>query len=624
MPDTKISALTDGSTANSTDRLPAARTTDGGITWSNVYVTPGYIKTATIGAGSVSIASGKTFTSSNTLTLAGTDSTTMTFPSTSATIARTDAGQTFTGAQTFSVGSVNGTGLDISQTWTGTGTYTGLKYNVTDSGPANVASLLLDLQVGGNSKFKVSKLGDLTLSRFLTFGNQFIGNSANGLLLQDGSASFATYLTITANATLQLGAADAAAPVAQTLLIQSGSGTDINGVAFNIGGSKSTGTGTAGLVNIQTSSRGAVSGTSQNVLATVASFGPNTLSGSQAISLLDMAQTWNTSGAPTAIKLNVTNTSSPTNSFLIGLQNNGTNQFAVRADNGACFIGTPTSDSNNYTLLTISNDFYINSKSVTAGGVRLCSGTYAWAYLKSVGVSGARFQLGNATPFGWTDNAEGAAGTFDTILTRDAANTLALRNGTSAQRFNVYNTYTSSTNYETFKIDWITTANTCLIGTEKGSSGTARDLAFQTDGTTRLTIGASSLVTVAGTLTVSGGVVRTNYINSADDQISWFHGNNTINGTLAFALAKDNSRFQFGGTTSSFPALKRSSASLICRLADDSANAAFEALSLKTSAPAGGTSGTWKVGVYNATAPSATGYVEVDINGTLYKLLAST
>ena len=46
------------------------------------------------------VASGKVLTSSNTLTLAGTDGTTMTFPSTSATIARTDAANTFTGVQT--------------------------------------------------------------------------------------------------------------------------------------------------------------------------------------------------------------------------------------------------------------------------------------------------------------------------------------------------------------------------------------------------------------------------------------------------------------------------------------------------------------------------------------------
>lgn len=50
---------------------------------------------------------GKTFTLSNTLTLAGTDSTTMTFPSTSASIARIDAAQTFTGTQTFS-GAIRG------------------------------------------------------------------------------------------------------------------------------------------------------------------------------------------------------------------------------------------------------------------------------------------------------------------------------------------------------------------------------------------------------------------------------------------------------------------------------------------------------------------------------------
>jgi hypothetical protein len=50
----------------------------------------------------LTIADGKTLTVNHSLTLAGTDGTTMTFPSTSASIARTDAAQTFTGAQTFS------------------------------------------------------------------------------------------------------------------------------------------------------------------------------------------------------------------------------------------------------------------------------------------------------------------------------------------------------------------------------------------------------------------------------------------------------------------------------------------------------------------------------------------
>lgn len=52
--------------------------------------------------GTLTIANSKTATINNTITFAGTDSTTMTFPSTSASIARTDAAQTFTGSQTFS------------------------------------------------------------------------------------------------------------------------------------------------------------------------------------------------------------------------------------------------------------------------------------------------------------------------------------------------------------------------------------------------------------------------------------------------------------------------------------------------------------------------------------------
>ena len=58
--------------------------------------------TAPATSATLTIADGKTLTANHSLTLAGTDSTTMTFPSTSASIARTDAAQTFTGNQTFS------------------------------------------------------------------------------------------------------------------------------------------------------------------------------------------------------------------------------------------------------------------------------------------------------------------------------------------------------------------------------------------------------------------------------------------------------------------------------------------------------------------------------------------
>lgn len=57
---------------------------------------------ATSATGTIAVAAGKSAAVSNSLTLAGTDSTTMTFPGTNATMARTDAAQTFTGVQTFS------------------------------------------------------------------------------------------------------------------------------------------------------------------------------------------------------------------------------------------------------------------------------------------------------------------------------------------------------------------------------------------------------------------------------------------------------------------------------------------------------------------------------------------
>lgn len=57
--------------------------------------------TITTSTGTFTLANGKTLTVNNSLTLNGTDATVMTFPTTSATIARTDAAQTFTGVQTF-------------------------------------------------------------------------------------------------------------------------------------------------------------------------------------------------------------------------------------------------------------------------------------------------------------------------------------------------------------------------------------------------------------------------------------------------------------------------------------------------------------------------------------------
>lgn len=59
----------------------------------------------------------------------------------------------------------------------------------------------------------------------------------------------------------------------------------------------------------------------------------------------------------------------------------------------------------------------------------------------------------------------------DVLLSRDAANALALRNGTAAQAFNVYNTYTDASNYERGFIRYA--SNIFDIGHEAAGAGTA-------------------------------------------------------------------------------------------------------------------------------------------------------
>lgn len=89
--------------------------------------------TAPATGATITIADGKTLTANHSLTLAGTDGTTMTFPSTSASVARTDAAQTFTGNQTITgaiigdvqalsgAGAVNVTSFSTAYTSTATG-----------------------------------------------------------------------------------------------------------------------------------------------------------------------------------------------------------------------------------------------------------------------------------------------------------------------------------------------------------------------------------------------------------------------------------------------------------------------------------------------------------------------
>jgi hypothetical protein len=58
-----------------------------------------------------------------------------------------------------------------------------------------------------------------------------------------------------------------------------------------------------------------------------------------------------------------------------------------------------------------------------------------------------------------------------------AANTLALRNGTAANAFRVYNTFTDASNFERGFMRW--NSNVLEIGTEAGGTGANRQVLFK-------------------------------------------------------------------------------------------------------------------------------------------------
>ena len=95
----------------------------------------------------------------------------------------------------------------------------------------------------------------------------------------------------------------------------------------------------------------------------------------------------------------------------------------------------------------------------------------------------------------------------DVSVTRDAANTLALRASTAAQQFNIYNTYTSATTYERAEMNWIANANVFTIQTTKGSGGgTLRNISLQPSGGNvgiGVTVPTAVLHLLAGTATAS-------------------------------------------------------------------------------------------------------------------------
>lgn len=312
----------------------------------------------------------------------------------------------------------------FSQTWNAAAvTFTGLRLNVTDTASAS-GSLLMDLQVGGANRFSVDKVGlintpflqstasfalvakgtvggisafngSLTLeyARMNTSGVQLL-NGATLSFAAGGSGTVDLILTRRAAANIRLGAADAAAPVAQTLSVQSvvAGTSNTAGANLTITGSQGTGTGAGGSIIFQVAPAGS-SGTAQNALATA---------------------------------------------LTIASDQSATFSQSVRSSTPFPRYG----GSSGIVLAAGSTDLVAAVNNITT------------------------FQSGAVV--GWSSGL--ATSAQDVSLARDAANTLALRNGTNAQTKRIYGTFTDASNYRRVAIG-MTTAGVASIKPEGAGTG---------------------------------------------------------------------------------------------------------------------------------------------------------
>ena len=137
--------------------------------------------TAPATGATLTLADNKALLVNNTLTLSGTDYTTMTFPTTSATLARTDAAQTFTGTQTFagpiveSVQTLSGPGaINITQTVTKfTSTAAGNALTLADGVSGQIKTIVYVAETAGadTGVLTPTNLGAGTTITFTSVGN---------------------------------------------------------------------------------------------------------------------------------------------------------------------------------------------------------------------------------------------------------------------------------------------------------------------------------------------------------------------------------------------------------------------------------------------------------------------
>ena len=188
---------------------------------------------------------------------------------------------------------------------------------------------------------------------------------------------------------------------------------------------------------------------------------------------------WSTSGTGLGV-----NAASGFAGRLLDLQLNGTSKFSVTSAGAVSATGSVT------------------ASALDASTGQCIAGNGAGR------LTGAGFSTTSGGVVRWSSGTDSNSGPFDVIILRDAANTLAQRNGTNAQTYRLYNTFTDASNYERGFLRW--SSNVFEVGPEAAGTGTARPMRI-TAATLKLPnlpTYADNAAALAGSL-VAGDVYKT-------------------------------------------------------------------------------------------------------------------
>lgn len=163
------------------------------------------------------------------------------------------------------------------------------------------------------------------------------------------------------------------------------------------------------------------------------------LTGSNAQSFVSIAGTWNTTGAPAALSMSITNTASDAASMLADFKVGGATQFSV-SKAGTVHAGASNANLPNILMGASSSIVGWGQTSDTSIGLYNTSTQISLFMQNFAGQS--YIGMASGSQFGFTDGD--GLGTRDTILLREAAGVLGVRSGDTSPAAISFYTYASS------------------------------------------------------------------------------------------------------------------------------------------------------------------------------------